>query len=392
MIECCMGTLRSAHGAALAWLAIAAVGIGCGGGGGGGGGGGDGIAAGGVSACALRDGTVSCWGWNAHGQLGDGTTVDAARAVRVQGARGAQAIATGHFHACAIVSEGVECWGRNDRSLLGNAAFQGDHSATPLRVDGFAAGVQALAIATFHTCALVNGGVRCWGDNTYRQLGASSGSESATPLQVPGLGSGVEAIAAGETHTCALVSGGVKCWGDGFGGVLGDNDAGEHSRATPYDAIASGSGATAVASSPATSCALVGGTVKCWGLAIVGMSGAGCDAGFCPRPVDVMAAPAGTTSLSVSDANLYLLVDGGVKAVGSDAHGELGDGEPLTSSTSLVDVTGLASGVAAVSARTNFACALRRDGSVRCWGQNNQRQLGDGTTTNRSAPVRVEGL
>jgi alpha-tubulin suppressor-like RCC1 family protein len=238
----------------------------------------------------------------------------------------------------------------------------------------------------------VNGGVRCWGDNTYKQLGAASGSESATPLQVPGLESGVEAIAAGDTYTCALVNGGVRCWGEGTDGFLGDGSASEHTRATPYATIAESSGATALASSYGTTCALVGDQVQCWGYAAVGISGTGCAGGFCSSPRPLITAPAGTTSLQLGLANLYLLVNGGVKALGADGFGELGNGDPTAASTPLVDVSGLTSGVRDVSSRLSSTCALLTTGQVRCWGLNAENQLGDGTITNRTAPVGVHGL
>lgn len=374
-----------------AMLALAIVLASCGGGGGEDGA--NGIATGTAHACALRNGAVSCWGFNLFGQVGDGTTNDSDKAVRVEGLSGVRAIAAGASHSCAVVSDGVECWGRNDSMILGRAALPDDHSATPVRVDELSGDVQAIGAGVFHTCVLTtNGAVKCWGDNTKKQLGAATGSASATPLQVPGLGSGVEAIAVGGDHTCALLNGGVKCWGDGYGGVLGDGNAGAHTRATPYDAIPAGSGVTAIATSPGTTCAIVSGQIKCWGLADVGLSGAGCASEWCPTPVDVMAAPAGTTSVAVSDANLYLLVNGGVRAMGADRGGELGDGEPKSSSTSLVNVSGLTSNVAAVSSWSAFACAMRENHQVLCWGQNYSNQLGDETTTNRSAPVAVHGL
>jgi len=81
---------------------------------------------------------------------------------------------------------------------------------------------KAIAAGDQHTCALmVSGGVRCWGDNLYGQLGDGTTTDRKTP-QTSDVLTGVQAIAAGDSHTCALMdSGGVRCWGDNYFGELG---------------------------------------------------------------------------------------------------------------------------------------------------------------------------
>ncbi|MCW1933121.1 hypothetical protein OKW52_12860 [Pararhodobacter zhoushanensis] len=79
------------------------------------------IEAGGGHSCAVADGAVWCWGWNIHGQLGDGTTTDSAVPVAVQGLTGeVVALTLGDLFSCALMADGTaNCWGSNDRGQLG---------------------------------------------------------------------------------------------------------------------------------------------------------------------------------------------------------------------------------------------------------------------------------
>jgi alpha-tubulin suppressor-like RCC1 family protein len=235
------------------------------------------------------------------------------------------AITAGADHVCALLSGGtVDCFGWNMSGQLGVGTSTGPQtcggnpcSMSPVAVSGLS-GVTAISAGAAGTCALLSGGtVKCWGDNTYGELGdgtstgpqtciAGSSACSTTPVAVSGL-SGVSAIAASEAHTCALLSGGtVDCWGDNEAGELGDGTStgpqtcsGAACSTTPV-AVSSLTGATAIGTSFLGSCVLrSGGSIECWGDNQYGDLGIGTSTG--PQTCTAgSAVPCSTTPTPVS--------------------------------------------------------------------------------------------
>jgi alpha-tubulin suppressor-like RCC1 family protein len=256
------------------------------------------VAAGARHTCAIRGGDVTCWGANTEGQLGTAGATGSGGAqlaptpIDLGPGRKAKAIAAGGRHTCAIVADatgdGVACWGDNRFGQLGQSTGGRDlvpfeSGATALSATPLAATPVALTAGLNHTCALFDdGGIRCWGDDRFGQLGLTHPPAGTPPgPHFPAVdlgGTRAVAVAAGAYHTCALLDGGpVGCWGWNDYGQLGDvaYPGGDVAPGliAPV-ALSGGVRARAIAAGAFHSCAITtAGEVTCWGLNRAGQVG-----------------------------------------------------------------------------------------------------------------------
>ncbi len=214
-------------------------------------------------------------------------------------------------------------------------------------------------------------------------------------------------VSAGTAHTCAVTSGGgAKCWGFNFWGQLGNGTTTNSN--LPVDvcadiACASAlSGVIGISAGDRHSCALMtGGGVKCWGYNGVGALGNGSTTSS-NTPVNVCADTACATILTSATAvtagsfHTCALSAGGAKCWGNNANGQVGDGSGTTRTAPVnvcagVGCAGALSGVTNIVAGFAHTCAVS-SGAAKCWGSNDFGQLGDGTNTQRNVPTEVTGL
>lgn len=344
-------------------------------------------------ACALLEtGGVRCWGGT--GLVGDGTRALRATAVEVRGlGSGVLAVSAGEQHTCAVLEGGaVRCWGDNSRGQLGTGDTQA--SLEPVEVPGLGANVVAVACGQSHSCALHAGGqVTCWGANDRLQLGGGSVTHSSHAVPVEGLPANLTALTAGATHTCASTAAGEAwCWGSNSSGELGDGQSGTGRSSGPVRVEGLPGPARALAPGGGHTCARVGdGEVACWGSNVTGALGDD-TALDSVRPVRPVGLSPGVRQVRAGWAFTCAVgADGGVRCWGQNQSGQLGDGTRLHRAAP-VRVTGLPEEAVDIAAGMTSACAVLRGGRVWCWGGNAQGQLGDGSQTDPVAPVAVEGL
>jgi alpha-tubulin suppressor-like RCC1 family protein len=309
------------------------------------------VAAGLIYGLALRsDGSVWAWGYGGLGVLGDSATTSTDTPVQVTGLTGVTQIAAGQYSNLALRSDGtVWAWGDDASGELGDD--HGDtlgYSDTPVQVAGLTGVTQVAAGTNFDLALRSDGTVWAWGQNEDGQLGNGTTNDSAVPVQVTGL-SRVTQIAAGYDSAMAALTQGfitnlttVWTWGDNDYGQLGDGTLA--SRSTPEQ-----------------------------------VSG-----------IDVP----NVRGISVgSKFSMVLGSDGSVWAWGADFDGQLGNATTDTRWVRPVETIGQDSGITQISAGATHVLALRSDGTVLAWGNDQAGEIGNGTASETPVlPTEVTGL
>ena len=354
------------------------------------------ISGGWTHTCARRaTGALACWGRNTFGELGNGTTstMVTTRPVTVAGLTDVIDVAANGETTCVVDATGtVTCFGNNDQGQVGDGSTTSPHPEFSV-VDLPEAAVQ-VTISSSTTCArLVSGALACWGSNSVGQLGNGLTAASPLPVGVLGVGDAVD-LASWSAHSCVVrAAGTVSCWGWNSDGQVGDGTLVNARRPTTVGGIA---GATDIAAGGRHSCALIGATnsVACWGQGTAGQLGNGASVGS-RTPVVVTGLPTGAgaaiTQIAAGGGHTCALTSGGaVYCWGLNDSGQVGDGS-LVNRASARLVSGL-SAAAEVRCGDRYTCARTTSGPVYCWGYNVDGGLGDGGTTNSSTPVLVSGL
>ena len=343
------------------------------------------IAVGSEHSCVVEDGQVYCWGNNSSGQLGTGTNKSSTIPVKVPGLEHVFAISAGLHHTCALDSKSLKCWGNNQYGQLGDGTKVNRNA--PIEVVGFVHRIQAFSTGDFHTCAISALRVFCWGRNDQGQLGNGTKKDSPFAVLAAGLGheGSITAVSAGFTHTCAVEKGIAKCWGQNLSGQLGSGNRKDSPIPAPVQNL--GKGVQDIAAGWAHTCASVFGSAKCWGFNGIGSLGQGSDSDR-SLPVDVLALPSGVTTLTGGQYHNCAIVAGSVYCWGYNYQGQVGDAS-ISNRLSPVAVRGLGAAVVDVATGSNHSCALLDNGEVRCWGENNYGQLGDGSRETHPVPIPV---
>ena len=318
---------------------------------------------GGMHTCAIgSDNQTYCWGPNYYGQLGNGSTTDANRPVRVvpgQVPYGVfiKQISTSVGHTCAIASNNqTYCWGGNQYGQLGNGTNNNASIPIAIAQGAIPAGVYLKYVSAGydHTCAIAsNNQTYCWGGNQYGQLGNGTNNNASIPIAIAqgAIPAGVylTQIQSAGMFTCGLGSNGwVYCWGQNHGGQLGNGT--NHNKLVPTQilqgAIPNGVLIKQIsASGNIHSCALaINNQAYCWGNGDNGKLGDGNTSGhdsLVPTQVLQGAIPVGLAINTIGTGNNHscaLASNNWVYCWGNSTHGLLGNGVAASGNDSGVPV------------------------------------------------------
>ncbi len=330
----------------------------------------------GQNACVLfREGTVSCWGDNRHGQLGNGTTDARYGAHQVQGLSNAVSIAVGADFACAVRGDGtLVCWGSNSSGQLGSSARKNHPLPTP--VPGVQGAVQ-VAAAVDHACiTLRDSNVMCWGDNSHEKVGRGPEQEKRPPAKVVGV-SGARQVSVSSTHSCALTGNGVTCWGSysGIGKRPDESALRVLTRQVPF---------TALSSSWRHSCGLQrSGHVLCWGNAGSGRLGGAAPPTSSPASPMPVAGLSDAVSIAAGDEHTCAVKQSGAVTCWGEWR-PFSTLEPV-SRQRITKVDGLGAATL-IAAGEHTSCAALATGQVACWGNINPFQF---RVNSQANPLRI---
>lgn len=307
------------------------------------------------SSPTVPAGTLYCWGLNIYGELGNNTTTNSNVPVQVQGIGSVTAISVGGGHACAISEGAVFCWGDNSHGQLGIGQYCGTPCSHAMRVLGDLTGQTVISVAAGdqHTCAVTStGALYCWGSNVFGQVGTGDPQIAyyLSPVLIPGPSVPPNRwtdASAGLKHTCAVFVGGVYCWGDNSFGQLGiGNFTNNISNWSPSNqtipAISSGAISIATGNEAVHSCALTDDSaMHCWGRNFYGTVGDNTDSDRASAVIPVYMG-VGVTQISVGANETCAWAFWGLHPYcwGYGLNGQLGDNDFTTNRWFATEVYG----------------------------------------------------
>lgn len=337
--------------------------------------------------CYIVKGTLKCAGYNAYGQLGNGTLVGSVTLTAVPDfSSGVTSVAAGYLHTCVIRNGAVYCWGINSSGELGKGVIDSSKYSGPQPTLNLTAEVSQLAVGYNHSCAIKAGALYCWGNNANGKLGDTTINNNSTPKVVTGMGSDVTDVALGIQHTCAVRAGSLYCWGFNNQYQLGFGAATLIQKEPGSSQVLAN--VTMVATSSHGTCAISGGELYCWGFNASLQAGqGGISTANVQKPTQVGVGNLVNVKKVISNygAHHVCVIDEtssnhfNLKCWGNNNRFQLGLGTTGNISTpTIITVGSSGNDIADVAMNLDGTCATKTNGDLYCWGTNYSGFMGVG--------------
>jgi len=340
--------------------------------------------------CGVKtDGTLYCWGYNNHGQLGDNTKTDRnyPEKITFTVSNGIYMESSGSNHSCEVKTNGtLYCWGDNGNGQLGNNST--NNSKIPVQEFSQSTNWVSVSAGDSHTCGIKKDGTLwCWGDNTFGKIGDHTSTEKHVPTQEFTASTNWESVSASKNHTCGVKTDGTLwCWGCNYNGEIGDNTV--VIRYTPTQEFSQSTNWASVSAGNSHTCGIKkDGTLWCWGDNYYGQLG---DNTTIDRKSPVLEYNQSTNWKSVSAGDYHtcgVKTDGTLYCWGNNSNGQIGDNTTTAKHVPTQENTASTNWLS-ISAYSSNTCGLKTDGTLWCWGYNHYGQLGDNTITDKHIPTQ----
>jgi len=375
----------------------------------------------GYNYCAIMgDQSLECWGENAVGQLGNGTTSSVKVPTQVSfpgGITVQKVIMTKGSNAttCALMSDSsVYCWGYNSHGQVGvnDSITQTFNTPQKVTLGANASDIVAIEDQSYVVPTSINylaaicatlstGSLKCWGANQANAVGDGTSTDRFLPISItiPGGKSVSQVYPMQNFSACALLTdSSVACWGANYYGIVGNGSASAQASPVAISMPSSlgvqkifNSIVTSLTTAPSACALLSNNSVACWGANTSGQLGVGSLSSYIYSPTLVTTVGSkSVSSVFLSDTNSCLIAtDGSVQCTGLNSVGQLGQGTTSTTASTTYQAVNLGTGVTATEVKVSRggACVLTNSSSVKCWGSNVNYQLGLGSTATSTATV-----
>lgn len=329
------------------------------------------------------------WGNNGYGRLGDNTIVNKSSPVQTiaYGANWKQ-VYVGQFHSAALKTDGtLWTWGYNGYGNLGDNTIT--FRSSPVQtIAGGTNWKQVSSQRTGSVAIKTDGTLWTWGYNNFGQLGDNTITHRSSPVQTVAFGTNWKQVSRGQFHTAGIKSDGTLwLWGRNDNAQLGNNTI--TNRSSPVQTIAFGTNWQQVSCGNDHTAAIKNdGTLWMWGIGINGQLG---DNTFLNRSSPVQTIAGGTNWKQVSCGQIHtaaIKTDGTLWIWGDNTNGALGDNTTTNRSSPVQTIT-IGTNWKQISCGLYNTSAIKTDGTLWVWGQNDNGQLGDNTSANKSSPVQT---